>query len=85
MEKAKCDLSDVIKKKRNQPFSFSDLFPILRDTIIGLTAMHLKNIVHRDIKPDNIMKFSKNNFKLSDYGISMNLTYYENYSKNDQY
>ena len=80
MKKAQSDLSKI-----KQSLNFSMFFAILRDSIIGLTSMHLKSIVHLDIKPENIMKFSDNNFIIADYGIGINLTYFETYSRNDCY
>ncbi len=42
---------------------------IIIDVIKGLKAIHKKNIIHRDIKPDNIIKF-KENYKILDFGVS---------------
>ena len=35
--------------------------------------MHTKNIVHRDIKPLNLMMLDNNQFNLCDYGEGINL------------
>ena len=42
----------------------------LNDIIIGLKHLHSINIVHRDIKLDNILLDSNNNGKIADFGIS---------------
>ena len=57
-------------------------FPVFRDCILGLTFMHANNIVHRDIKPGNIMVMHKNRFVLADYGEGLNLTFEHEYSNN---
>ena len=42
----------------------------LREVSSGLSYLHGKDIVHRDIKPDNIMQDREGNFLISDFGIS---------------
>ena len=71
MKRAKSDLNKML---HGEPMKFIDFFPIFRDTILGLTYMHLKRIVHKDIKPDNIMQISQYQFVLVDYGVGNNLS-----------
>ncbi len=54
-----------------------DLFPIFRDSILGMIFMHINNIAHRDIKPGNIMKMDQNRYCIADYGEGINLNYQE--------
>ena len=42
--------------------------------------MHKKNIVHRDIKPQNILKLVTNEYVISDYGEGINLNDAEKYA-----
>ena len=51
------------------------VFRIAQEVASGLTFMHSRNIIHRDIKPDNILLFSLGhdahvNVKLTDFGTA---------------
>merc|ERR1711862_215496 len=43
---------------------------ISRQVICGLHYIHSKRILHRDIKPGNILHNSLGNVKLTDFGLS---------------
>ena len=47
---------------------------VLYKTALGLLYMHSKNILHRDIKSDNILCGSSGDIKISDLGFSAFLT-----------
>ena len=58
MKKTDMDVEHFCRNlvKENKYIEFEQFFPIFRDSILGMTFMHMNQIVHRDFKPDNIMK-----------------------------
>ncbi len=54
----------------HNPFTVRDVIKLGKDILRALMACHEKNIIHRDIKDDNIFVSSDGAFKLGDFGIS---------------
>ncbi|CAK9293603.1 unnamed protein product [Gordionus sp. m RMFG-2023] len=44
----------------------------LSEIIVGLTFLHSKGIVHRDIKPDNVLIDKDGHIRITDFGLSKN-------------
>ena len=72
-----CDLGDLncfFKANGNKIQSIGQKVKIMRQIINGIVFLHEKNIVHRDIKPGNILVTSVPNgralIKLADFGLS---------------
>ena len=57
--------------KNNLPKSTIKL--IVAETILAINYLHSINIIHHDIKPENILITAKGHFKLSDFGLSKTL------------
>ncbi len=55
--------------RRDGPMTWTDALPIVKDMLTGLQAAHAVNVLHRDIKPGNIMVNSEG-AKLADFGIA---------------
>ncbi|MDR3203051.1 MAG: serine/threonine protein kinase, partial [Bifidobacteriaceae bacterium] len=49
------------------------LIPILRQAAQGLFAAHQAGVIHRDVKPGNILLTPTDQVKLTDFGISVSL------------
>ena len=61
-------LKTYIEKKGQ--LSFKESASIAIQVARGIEAAHNKNIIHRDIKPQNIMLLQNGNIKVTDFGIA---------------
>lgn len=61
-------LSDIIKERA--PMDYKTAIEITRQVASALSLAHKNNIVHRDVKPHNIMITSDGTAKLADFGIA---------------
>ena len=48
------------------------LATIIQNVLFGLLFLHSQNIIHRDIKSQNLLLSSEGRIKISDFGISIN-------------
>lgn len=66
-DNAESDLSLIIKKNK---LTFLEKKKTIKGILDGLEYIHLKGIIHRDIKPKNILMFKGNFPKICDFGIA---------------
>ncbi len=57
--------------KGGQPFEPASVVRVLRDTCAGLSAVHEAGVVHRDIKPGNVMLGEADRVVLMDFGVAL--------------
>ncbi len=69
------DGQDLLKKlSQNGKFTESQVRQVLIDLLPVLDFIHSHNIIHRDIKPDNIIRNSNGTLSLIDFGVSKQLS-----------
>ncbi len=59
-------------KKRN-PLRFDDVLRILREIADALAYTHSLNVLHRDLKPDNVLFTESDTVKLIDFGLARDM------------
>ena len=64
-------LTDLRSELRNgRMFTEAEVLKIGRDICVALELCHNKNILHRDVKPENIFRNKDGAYKLGDFGVS---------------
>jgi eukaryotic-like serine/threonine-protein kinase len=57
--------------KREGKLSVENALKVLHQTSLGLATAHDKGVIHRDIKPGNLMITPRGNVKIADFGIAL--------------
>ena len=70
-----CELGDLNHYYRKRHISFETNVDIMKQTMAGIKYLHSQNIVHRDIKPGNILVASEIPLllRLADFDVSKSL------------
>jgi serine/threonine protein kinase len=65
------DLKEYIQK--NSPLALSEVVRIMDQLLSAMTLAHQHNVIHRDLKPQNILMDKDGNIKIADFGIAVAL------------
>ncbi len=65
------DLSSIVRERKKLPIN--EAVEIIRQTLLGLEAAHNEGVVHRDLKPQNIMVDPGGRVYLMDFGIAKSM------------
>lgn len=50
---------------------FDDLLPIVRQIMKGIEYIHSQNVIHRDLKPDNVLICENQRVKIADFSLAI--------------
>ena len=67
-------LEQTIARSENRRLKEEDVIRIMKKTAEGIIEAHAKKVIHRDLKPRNIMVSSDGQVKVLDFGISDKMT-----------
>ena len=56
--------------RKNGPMAEADARPVFRQMTSAIQYCHHQGVIHRDLKPGNILLDGENNIKVADFGIS---------------
>lgn len=65
------DLKDYIRE--NSPLDLREVIRIMDQILSAVALAHKHNVIHRDLKPQNILMDKRGNIKIADFGIAVAL------------
>ena len=65
------DLKDYIRA--NSPLNLGNIIKIMDQILSAMSLAHKHNVIHRDLKPQNILMDKHGNIKIADFGIAVAL------------
>ena len=72
LEYFQSDLNVLLKNKIE--FNERQLVKIIYNTLLGLTFIHFTNVIHRDVKPGNLLLSSSCEIRICDFGLARTIS-----------
>ena len=66
--------TDAAPGRGRRSLAVRHAWAIAKDIAAGLAAAHAKGVVHRDLKPDNVMLTAEGRAKILDFGLARQYT-----------
>jgi serine/threonine protein kinase len=63
-------VQDLLSAREDSRLPWQDALPLVVDSVRGLVFAEKRGIIHRDIKPDNLMLTSEQKVKIGDLGLA---------------
>jgi len=63
-------LSQYIYAPRHERLAFAEVLTLLEGVIEGMESAHKAGVIHRDLKPDNILISKNGEVKITDFGLA---------------
>lgn len=65
-------LADILESLRNKNVHFKepDLLKLFLEIVNGVRFLHSRSIIHRDVKPENVLVGDDHRLKVADFGIA---------------
>ena len=73
----------TIRNSKKQHYKEQELLQILKQLVVTFAELQRRNISHRDIKPQNILLFDNNVFRVSDFGEAKEMVREDKNEKTD--
>lgn len=71
MEEAECNLADLLN---HADLPHDEKVSLVLQVLDGVKLIHDNNYIHRDLKPQNILRFKGGFYKIADFGLAKDLT-----------
>ncbi|XP_065184500.1 serine/threonine-protein kinase STK11-like [Sycon ciliatum] len=73
MEYCVCPLEEILKSTKEQKFPIKQAHNYFCQTICGVEYLHSQRVVHKDLKPDNLLLSQQQVVKICDFGVAERL------------